>query len=252
MATLLASHRPSRLGRRKRKAYRSGPGTSLVGQGWTCPASPRRSTLKCGAGSTITGPSTAPSCAFLAWRINEHLARWAMHKFKRFRRRYLRAMEWLQRIYRRNPKLFVHWQLVVFTADRPGPDDGRLLRPVLRERAGEVPARHSPFDTGSASGTLPAPEAPFGVPTESERAVIMRLSSECTFCTMISRATQESFTQEPSLRAVSTVGHGLSLTRFRGHFILAERPEEGVQDGSAVEVPGGVPARGGPDGVGDR
>jgi RNA-directed DNA polymerase len=56
---------------------------------------------------------------FLAWRINEQLARWAMHKFKRFRKRYLRAMEWLQRIYRRNPKLFVHWRLVAFTASRP-------------------------------------------------------------------------------------------------------------------------------------
>jgi RNA-directed DNA polymerase len=29
---------------------------------------------------------------FLAWRINEHLTRWATHKFKRFRKRYLRAM----------------------------------------------------------------------------------------------------------------------------------------------------------------
>jgi RNA-directed DNA polymerase len=56
---------------------------------------------------------------FLAWRINEHLTRWAMHKFKRFRKRYLRAMEWLQRIYRRNPKLFAHWQLVAFANGRP-------------------------------------------------------------------------------------------------------------------------------------
>jgi hypothetical protein len=29
-------------------------------------------------------------------------------------------------------------------------------------------------------------DVPFGVPTESQRAVIMRSSSECTFCTMIS------------------------------------------------------------------
>jgi RNA-directed DNA polymerase len=57
--------------------------------------------------------------SFLAWRINEHLTRWAMHKFKRFRKRYLRAMEWLQRVYRRNPKLFAHWQLVAFTDGRP-------------------------------------------------------------------------------------------------------------------------------------
>jgi len=55
---------------------------------------------------------------FLAWRINEHLTRWATHKFKRFRKRYLRAMEWLQRIYRRDPQLFAHWQLVAFTNGR--------------------------------------------------------------------------------------------------------------------------------------
>ena len=41
---------------------------------------------------------------FLAWRINEHLTRWATHKFKRFRERYLRAMEWLERVCRRDPK----------------------------------------------------------------------------------------------------------------------------------------------------
>jgi RNA-directed DNA polymerase len=55
---------------------------------------------------------------FLAWRINEHLARWAMQKFKRFRGRYLRAMEWLQRVFRHQPALFVHWKLVAFTARR--------------------------------------------------------------------------------------------------------------------------------------
>ncbi len=32
---------------------------------------------------------------FLAWRINGHLARWAMHKFKRFRGKYAKAMAWL-------------------------------------------------------------------------------------------------------------------------------------------------------------
>jgi len=36
---------------------------------------------------------------FLAWRINEHLARWAMHKFKRFRGRSAKAMAWLQKVY---------------------------------------------------------------------------------------------------------------------------------------------------------
>ena len=68
---------------------------------------------------TATGRFYRSELSFLAWRINEHLTRWAVHKFKRFRKRYLRAMEWLQRIYRRNPKLFAHWQLVAFTDGRP-------------------------------------------------------------------------------------------------------------------------------------
>ena len=52
---------------------------------------------------------------FLAWRINEHLARWAMHKFKRFRGKYARAMAWLQKVYQYKPGLFAHWQLIAFT-----------------------------------------------------------------------------------------------------------------------------------------
>src|SRR5689334_3706573 len=55
---------------------------------------------------------------FLAWRINEHLTRWAMHKFKRFRGKYAKAMAWLQKVYRYQPRLFAHWQLVAFTAGR--------------------------------------------------------------------------------------------------------------------------------------
>jgi RNA-directed DNA polymerase len=55
---------------------------------------------------------------FLAWRINEHLARWAMHKFKRFRGKYAKAMAWLQKVYQYQPRLFAHWQLIAFTAGR--------------------------------------------------------------------------------------------------------------------------------------
>jgi RNA-directed DNA polymerase len=55
---------------------------------------------------------------FLAWRINEHLARWAMHKFKRFRGKYAKATAWLQKVYQHQPRLFAHWQLVAFTAGR--------------------------------------------------------------------------------------------------------------------------------------
>ena len=56
---------------------------------------------------------------FLAWRINDHLARWALHKFKRFRRNYSKAMDWLQRVYEHQPDLFVHWKLVALTTGRP-------------------------------------------------------------------------------------------------------------------------------------
>jgi RNA-directed DNA polymerase len=55
---------------------------------------------------------------FLAWRINEHLTRWAMHKFKRFRGKYAKAMAWLQKVYQHQPRLFAHWQLVAFTSGR--------------------------------------------------------------------------------------------------------------------------------------
>jgi len=52
---------------------------------------------------------------FLAWRINEHLVRWAMHKFKRFRGKYAKAMAWLQKVYQYKPGLFAHWKLIAFT-----------------------------------------------------------------------------------------------------------------------------------------
>jgi RNA-directed DNA polymerase len=56
--------------------------------------------------------------SFLAWRINDHLVRWAMRKFKRFRRRYIQAVTWLQKVYQYQPSLFAHWQLVAFTPGR--------------------------------------------------------------------------------------------------------------------------------------
>jgi RNA-directed DNA polymerase len=55
-------------------------------------------------------------CVQVLRRINEALARWAQRKYKRFRRRERAAMHWLGSIARRDPKLFVLWQLGV----RPG------------------------------------------------------------------------------------------------------------------------------------
>lgn len=56
---------------------------------------------------------------FLAKRINEHLVRWATHKFKRLRGRPLAAWAWLKAVCRREPKLFAHWHLLPFIPSRP-------------------------------------------------------------------------------------------------------------------------------------
>ena len=48
----------------------------------------------------------------LAKRIDEHVVRWAMHKFKRLRGRPERARAWLHGVRRREPRLFAHWHLI--------------------------------------------------------------------------------------------------------------------------------------------
>jgi len=57
--------------------------------------------------------------SFLAKRIDEHLVRWAMHKFKRLRGRPAPAWAWLSAVRQREPRLFAHWQLLPFTQGRP-------------------------------------------------------------------------------------------------------------------------------------
>ena len=47
----------------------------------------------------------------LAWRIDQHLVRWAMHKFKRLRGS-LKATAWLNAVQQRHPRLFAHWHLL--------------------------------------------------------------------------------------------------------------------------------------------
>ena len=41
-----------------------------------------------------------------------------MQKFKRFRGRYARAADWLQKVYQYQPDLFADWQLIAFTNGR--------------------------------------------------------------------------------------------------------------------------------------
>jgi RNA-directed DNA polymerase len=55
---------------------------------------------------------------FLAKRIDEHLHRWAMHKFKRLRNRPGKAWAWLDGVRQRKPKLFAHWHLIARTSGR--------------------------------------------------------------------------------------------------------------------------------------
>jgi RNA-directed DNA polymerase len=55
----------------------------------------------------------------LADRIDEHLVRWAMHKFKRLLGKPNRAWEWLHAVQRREPRLFAHWHLLGTTTGRP-------------------------------------------------------------------------------------------------------------------------------------
>ncbi len=92
-----------------------GPGTLTVAVARTCPASLRKSTPRCAGWINYYGAFYRSELFFLAWRINEHLARWAMRKFKRFRGKYAKAMAWLQKVYQHQPRLFAHWQLVAFT-----------------------------------------------------------------------------------------------------------------------------------------
>ena len=54
----------------------------------------------------------------LAARIDEHLVRWAMQKFKRLRGRPTRAWRWLDTVRRRQPTLFAHWYLLPTTPRR--------------------------------------------------------------------------------------------------------------------------------------
>jgi len=54
----------------------------------------------------------------MASRIDEHLVRWAMHKFKRLRGKSARTRAWLNAVQQRQPTLFAHWQIVSITRRR--------------------------------------------------------------------------------------------------------------------------------------
>ena len=55
----------------------------------------------------------------IASRIDQHLVRWAMQKFKRLRGRTQRAWAWLVAVRQHQPTLFAHWHLVARTQSWP-------------------------------------------------------------------------------------------------------------------------------------
>jgi len=55
----------------------------------------------------------------LATRIDRHIVRWAMHKFKRLRGQPVQAWAWLSAVRQRFPRLFVHWHMLPRTQRRP-------------------------------------------------------------------------------------------------------------------------------------
>ena len=46
--------------------------------------------------------------------MNRYLIRWALRKYKKLTGHKRRASVWLGRIARRDPSLFVHWQMGIF------------------------------------------------------------------------------------------------------------------------------------------
>ena len=55
----------------------------------------------------------------IARRIDEHLLRWAMQKFKRLRGKPARAWAWLRAARQHQPTLFAHWEFAATTNGRP-------------------------------------------------------------------------------------------------------------------------------------
>ena len=55
----------------------------------------------------------------LAMRINEHLVRWAMQKYKRLRGQPTKAWDWLDAVRQHQPGLFAHWHMLPHTNNRP-------------------------------------------------------------------------------------------------------------------------------------
>lgn len=57
------------------------------------------------------GKSTPSELNCICWQFEQYLVRWAMHKYK-FMQNQRRAIEFVNRHRKANPKLFAHWSLM--------------------------------------------------------------------------------------------------------------------------------------------
>ena len=127
---------------------RSGPGTSTAAAGSDLSSLAEDINPQVRGWINYYGAFYRSELRFLAWRINEHLVRWAMQQVQATSEDATpgRWTGWSTCTSTSQPDLFAHWQLAPLTeADLWEPDDGRLSRPVLREPGGAIPPGHSPY-----------------------------------------------------------------------------------------------------------
>jgi RNA-directed DNA polymerase len=58
------------------------------------------------------------------YHLNQALIRWAMRKYKKLRAHKVRACNWLVRIARQKPELFVYWEMGIYPGAK---DDGSRM-----------------------------------------------------------------------------------------------------------------------------
>src|SRR5262249_40391665 len=89
--------------------------------------------------------------------LERALIRWVCRKYKRFRGHVTNAAHWLGRVARRDPHLFVLWQIGIRPATGSyEPDGARVPRPVPRGPGGATPPGYSTRDWVSRPRRCPA------------------------------------------------------------------------------------------------
>ncbi len=109
--------------RGRRRVSRSGPGTSTVARGTDLSGIAKDINPQVRGWINYYGVFYRSELFSLMRRIDEHLVRWAMHKFKRFRGKPAPGMEVAGPVRQRRPTLFAHWHLL----DHPTPVCGSRM-----------------------------------------------------------------------------------------------------------------------------